>query len=130
MSNARKKTGPRPAISPGRPGQDQSQEQPRQDPPQDDARQAEAQDDSTTATIEFRGHTFTISRYYDDMSVDFIESIEEGKTVGIVRGALGPRQWQRVRQMNLAVKDLTPLMRDIVSVLGFADMGESQPSSD
>ena len=56
-----------------------------------DIRTSEARGE-TTATVEFRGETFTIPTEPDDMSIDFVESLEEGKSVGIVRGALGPAQ--------------------------------------
>lgn len=93
----------------------------------DTARRGEATSD--TATVEFRGHTFTVPRDLDDMSVDFMESVEEGKTVGIVRGALGPRQWRQVRTMNLTMRELAPLADKIAAALGFADSGESPASS-
>lgn len=92
------------------------------------ARQAEA--NGNTTTVDFRGQKFTIPLDYDDFTVDFLESIEEGKTVGIVRGALGTRQWQRVRSMNLKIKELAPLAEDIAKAMGFADTGESPASSD
>ncbi len=98
-------------------------------PAKAEARKAEA-DGTSTAQVEFRGHTFTISRDYDEMSVDFIESIEEGKTVGIVRGALGAAQWRRVQAMNLRMKELAPLAEDIAAAMGFNGTGESPASSD
>ena len=82
------------------------------------------------AEVEFRGHKFTVSRDYDEWSVDLVESLEEGKTVGIVRGALGPEQWRTVKGMNLKVRDLTELMNKIVAAMGFGDAGESAASSD
>lgn len=92
------------------------------------ARESEAKD--STATVEFRGHSFVISREWDDMSVDFVESLEEGKIVGIVRGALGPDQWRVVRSMDLKVRDLNELSDSIAQALGFGSPGESSPSSD
>lgn len=88
-----------------------------------EARKAEANGDSTTS-VEFRGHTFTISTDYDEMTVDFFESLEEGKTVGIVRGALGPQQWQTVQRMQLKMRDLSELSKDIAAALGFGSTGE------
>jgi hypothetical protein len=93
-----------------------------------EARQAEA-NGHKTATVRFRGFDFTIPLEYDEFSVDLIESLEEGKTVGIIRGALGPRQWAHV-QMRLRIKDLTPLMEEITRAMGFTAVGESQASSD
>jgi hypothetical protein len=95
----------------------------------EDTRQAEAKGENT-ATIEFRGHEFTVSREYDDWPVAFLDAIEEGKTVGIVKGALGPAQWRTVAAMNLKIRDLAPLGEDIVKALGFGDTGESSASSD
>lgn len=93
-----------------------------------ETRKDEAQGKS--AEVEFRGHTFEVSREYDDMSVDFIESLEEGKTVGIVRGALGPTQWRTVRSMNLKMRDLSDLADKIAAAMGFGSAGESAASSD
>lgn len=81
------------------------------------------------ATVSFRGRDFTVPREYNDWSVDFLESIEEGKSVGIVRGALGQKQWAQVRAMNLKVSDLAELAEAITVALGFGS-GESAPSSD
>lgn len=93
------------------------------------ARKAEA-NGAKTATVQFRGSTFTIPLEYDDFSVDLIESLEEGKVVGIIRGALGRQQWAQVRNMQLRIRDLTPLMDEITRAMGFTDAGESQASSD
>lgn len=88
----------------------------------EDARQEEAK--SSTATVMWRGHEFTISRLYDDWTVDFLESLEEGKSVGIVRGALGPSQWHVVKDANLTVGELGELAADLAKALGFASAGE------
>lgn len=93
------------------------------------ARKAEAKGDGT-ATLEFRGETFTVSTSYDDWTVDFLESLEEGKSVGIVRGALGTKQWHVVKGMNLKVRDLRLLAEDIAAAMGFGSAGESPASSD
>lgn len=82
------------------------------------------------ATVDFRGHKFTVSREYDDWSVDFLESLEEGKSVGIARGALGPAQWRTVRAMNLKVRDLNELADLIAKAMGFGSTGESPTSVD
>ena len=95
----------------------------------EDIRKAEARGEAT-AEVKFRGHTFTVSREYDDFSVDLLESLEEGKTVGIVRGALGPKQWRVVRGMNLKARDLAELMEAISDAMGFSDSGNSAASSD
>jgi hypothetical protein len=95
----------------------------------EDVRKAEAKGE-TVATVEFRGQTFTVSREYDDMTVDFMESIEEGKSVGIVRGALGPDQWRVVKAMNLKMRDLSELADKIAAAMGFTSSGESAASSD
>lgn len=93
-----------------------------------ETRKAEATDG--LATVPFRGHEFTVSTEYDDWSVDFLESLEEGKSVGIVRGALGPNQWRTVRSLDLKVRDLTELADLIAQAMGFGSTGESRPSSD
>lgn len=93
-----------------------------------DARAAEAKNED--AVVEYRGRRFTVPRQYDDWSVDLLESIEEGKSVGIVRGALGQKQWAQVRSMNLKVRDLNELAELVAGALGFGSTGESAPSSD
>ena len=87
-----------------------------------EARKSEARGD--LATVEFRDETFTVSREYDEWTVDFLESLEEGKAVGIVRGALGPDQWRTVRAMNLKVRDLNELADLIAQAMGFGSAGE------
>lgn len=93
----------------------------------DETRKSEAKGED--ATVEWRGHKFTVARHMDDWTVDLLESIEEGKSVGIVRGALGPRQWDVVRGMNLKVRDLNEIADKIVTALGFKDQGNSSASS-
>lgn len=94
----------------------------------EEIRKDEAQD--KTAVVEWRGHKFEVSREYDDWSVDFTESLEEGKSVGIVRGALGPAQWRTVKAMDLKNRDLGELASLIAKAMGFASAGESPASSD
>jgi hypothetical protein len=93
----------------------------------DEIRKDEAK--STTAKVEWRGHVFEVSREYDDWTVDFLESLEEGKSVGIVRGALGPAQWRTVAGMNLKVRDLNELAAELAKSMGFGSVGESEASS-
>ena len=91
------------------------------------ARKAEA--GGNVGTVEFRGHTFTVPLEHDDFTVDFLESVEDGKTIGIVRGALGPNQWRTVKAMGLTARELTPLMEGIAEAMGFT-MGNSGASTD
>jgi hypothetical protein len=93
-----------------------------------ETRKAEAHGE-TTATVEFRGETFVVSTEMDDMSVDFLESLEEGKTIGMIRGALGSAQWRTVRAMDLKARDLVPLSDAIAAAMGFGEAGESTASS-
>lgn len=94
----------------------------------EEARKSEANDE-TTGTVEFRGRSFTFPRNLDDYSVDLMESLEEGKTVGMVRGFLGPDQWRVVRGMDLKMRDLAELAEKIAKAAGFGDAGESSASS-
>lgn len=93
-----------------------------------DTREAEAT--TGIAKVAWRGFEFEVPLERDEWSVDFLESIEEGKAVGIVRGALGPKQWHVVRGMNLKVRDLNELAAEISKAMGFGSTGESQASSD
>lgn len=83
-----------------------------------------------TVPVKFRGHEFAIPTEYDEWTVDFLESLEEGKSIGIVRGALGPKQWPVVKQMDLKLGELAPLVTSITKALGFQSSGESAASSD
>lgn len=95
----------------------------------EDPRKAEANGENV-ATVDFRGHKFEVSRHYADWTVDFVESLEEGKTVGIVRGALGPSQWRQVKAMNLKMRDLDEFADALADAMGFGSAGESEASSD
>ena len=92
-----------------------------------DTRKAEAHGD-TTATIEFHGETFTVHTEPDDFSVDFMEALEDGRVLGMVRGALGPDQWRTVKAMQLTLKELRPLADEIAVAMGFGEAGESSAS--
>jgi hypothetical protein len=92
-----------------------------------EARKDEAHE--KTVAVEFRGETFEVSREYDDWSVEFLEALEDGRSVGIVRGALGPSQWRVVRGMELKVSDLRELSDLIAAAMGFGSAGESSASS-
>lgn len=94
----------------------------------DETRKDEAQ--GKTAIVEWRGHKFEISREYDDWTVDFLESLEEGKAVGVVRGALNVKDWRTVKSMRLKVRDLDELSELIAKAMGFGSTGESAASSD
>ena len=87
-----------------------------------DVREAEAKGDP--GSFEFHGETFTVSRNRDEWTLDFLESLEEDKAVGIIRGALGPDQWRTVKAMGLRVKDANELAALIAKALGFTDSGE------
>ena len=87
-----------------------------------DPRETEA--NSTVGTVEFRGHTFEVPLERDDWTLDFLESLEEGKAVGIARGALGSQQWRTVRSLDLKVKDLDELSDLIAKAMGFGSTGE------
>lgn len=94
----------------------------------EEARQAEANGE-TTGTFEFRGRTFTVPRNYDDLPVEFFEAVEDGKTVSIIRGALGPKQWAVIRGMGLNMRELGEMDDLIAEAMGFKKPGESSASS-
>lgn len=81
------------------------------------------------ATFDWRGHTFTVSREYNDWSVDFLESLEEGKSVGIVRGAVTEADWRFVKSLRLTVRELNELAAEVSHAMGFGEPGESAASS-
>lgn len=84
---------------------------------------------SGVAEFEFRGETFSVELDQAEWSVDFIEALEEDRAVGIVKGALGPEQWARVRPLVPKVRDLNELSTLIAEALGFKSVGESRASS-
>jgi hypothetical protein len=89
----------------------------------------EAEATATHGTFTFRDHEFKVPLDRDEWSVDFLEALEDGKAAGTVRGALGPKQWQTVKELDLKVKDLAELGDQIASVLGFGSAGESPASN-
>lgn len=91
-------------------------------------REAEARGEKVT--VPFRGHTFECERDREEWSVDLLESLEEGKSVGIVRGFLGPAQWRTVKSMDLKSRDLDELSDAIARAMGFGGVGESPASVD
>ena len=94
-----------------------------------ESRKNEAQGNGT-ATVKWRGHEFTVSTEYDEYPVEFIEALEDGKAVGIVRGALGPKQWRVVQAQHLNMRELGDLSDEIAAAMGFGSVGESEASSD
>lgn len=94
----------------------------------EETRKAEARGDKT-AEVKFRGRTFTVSTEYDEYPVEFMEAVEDGRAVGICRGALGPRQWREVQSMRLNMRDLGELSNAIADAMGFSSAGESEASS-
>lgn len=93
-----------------------------------EARKSEAKNEA--ATIVWRDHTFTVDREFDDWSLALVEALEEGRSVAIIREALGPAQWASVKSESPKVRDITGLADDIANALGFGSTGESAPSSD
>lgn len=87
-----------------------------------DPRETEAT--ANVGVVEFRGHTFEVPLERAEWTLDFVESLEEGKSVGIVRGALGPGQWRVVRSLDLRLKDLEELSDKIAAAMGFGSTGE------
>lgn len=93
-----------------------------------EARKSEAKEE--VATIQWREHTFTVAREYDDWSFALVEALEDGASAAIIREALGPAQWRAVKAERPKVRDIRGLADDIANALGFGDTGESAPSSD
>lgn len=93
-----------------------------------EARRSEAHDEP--AAITWRGHEFTVPREYDDWPIELAEAFEDGRSIAIVRGALGEAQWRVVKSEAPKVRDIRDLADDIATALGFGSVGESAPSSD
>lgn len=92
-----------------------------------EARKSEAAGEK--ATIKWRDHSFEVDREFDDWTLALVEALEEGRSVAIIREALGPTQWAIVKAESPKVRDITGLADDIASALGFGSAGESAPSS-
>ena len=75
-------------------------------------------------TVEFRGLTFQVALERDEWTIDFLESLEEGKAAGIVRGAIGSDGWRQIKALDLRVKDLDELADLIAKAMGFGSTGE------
>jgi hypothetical protein len=93
-----------------------------------EARKSEAVGEK--ATIQWREHTFEVERDFDDWTLALVEALEEGRSVAIIREALGPAQWSVVKAEAPRIRDITGLADDIAHALGFGSAGESAPSSD
>ena len=76
------------------------------------------------ATIVWRDHTFEVDREFDDWSLALVEALEEGRSVAIIREALGPAQWSAVKAESPKVRDIAGLADDIAAALGFDSAGE------
>ena len=90
-------------------------------------RQTEAT--AKVAKLTWRGIDLEVPIDRDEWSVDFMESLEEGKAVGIIRGSLGTAQWRLIKSMDLKMRDLGELSDAIAVAMGFRSTGESPASS-
>lgn len=77
-----------------------------------------------TAEVKWRTFVFEVSTDYDEYPVDFMEAVEDGRSVGIVRGALGPQQWREIKALNLKMRELAELSDAIAEAMGFKSAGE------
>lgn len=92
-----------------------------------DPREAEAT--GRTATVNFRGETFTFPVEYADYPLSFIEAVSDGRAAAIQsRELLGPEQWAKVRGMGLHGRDLEALTDALNEAMG-TDEGEDTASS-
>ena len=94
----------------------------------DEARKSEAHNEP--ALVKWREHEFTVPRDYDDWPVELAEAFEDGRSIAIVRGALGEKQWRLVKSEEPKVRDIRDLADDIATALGFGSVGESSASVD
>lgn len=77
-----------------------------------------------TVDVTWRGHTFTLATAVDDWSVDLTEALEEGKSAAMIRGILGPKQYQEFKSTNPKNRDLADLGGVLAKALGFTSVGE------
>lgn len=92
-----------------------------------DPRQAEA--NGSTNTFTFRDTEFIVPLEYADYPLSFIEAMGDGKSAAIqLRELLGPKQWAKVRAMDLAGRDLETLVDAAQNAMG-VESGESGASS-
>lgn len=77
-----------------------------------------------TVEITWRGHIFTVAINMEDWSVDLTEAVEEGKAAAMIRGILGPVQYQKFKSTNPKNRDLDELGGILAKALGFTTVGE------
>lgn len=83
----------------------------------------------STATVEFRGESFTIPLEYADYPLSFIEAASDGRAVAVqLRELFGPKQWAMVQGMQLKGRDLDELSDKVEALMG--NSGNSPASSD
>ena len=56
--------------------------------------------------------------------VDLTEALEEGKSAAMIRGLLGPKQYQEFKSTNPKNRDLTDLSEVLAKAFGFTSVGE------
>lgn len=96
-------------------------------PTPSDPREAEA--NGSTASVEFRGETFSIPLEYADYSLSFIEAAADGAPAVVqVRELLGPEQWTRVRALRLDGAGFDELVAAVQKAEG-TDAGNLEASS-
>lgn len=78
--------------------------------------------DVESITVEWKGVTYTLPSG-DEMPVDVLEAIEDGKATSFVRAIIGPRDWPRVKK-GMTVTDLNELGERIAKAYGFESAGE------
>lgn len=81
-----------------------------------------------TATVTWRGQKFVVPRERADWSLDLLEALEDGASVGIIRGFLGPVQWRKVKAMGLMAPEFDEFADALATSLGFGSTGESPAS--
>ena len=83
----------------------------------------------STASIDFRGESFTIPLEYADYPLEYIEAASDGKPEAVqMRALLGPEQWETVRGMSPKGRDLDELGEAIRNAAGLS-AGNSEASS-
>jgi hypothetical protein len=91
--------------------------------PKKPAVQIEAEAIATT-TIKWKNFEFTIESDSENLDVDVVEAMEEGKVVAAVRAILGPKQWFEFKKTKPRMSDIGEISDIIAEVYGFANQGE------
>lgn len=77
-----------------------------------------------TITVEYGGHTYTVSATVDGWDFETLELFEAGKSIAASKAILGEEQFATFKATKPTVRDFNALMETIAGRYGFENAGE------